>query len=313
MLLMRIEKNALRVCNTDTDRIQGDLDDAELDEVINRAFGGADPDEVGSVQYAFCYIKAIILSFLYGCKKGFINGWKNGKARYEERLENEQRRENECRKAGSDLFIISGPSGCGKDSVIEKVLDNIENAACAISCTTREPRTKKNGEKERHGVDYFFIDRKTFENKETDGDFLESAAVHNGDLYGTPYEHVKMLRLNGKHPIILNIDPQGAMQVKEQYSAATTIFLLPPSAQELRRRLEERASETPEKISQRMCDATKQIEYAYDYDYIVLNDTIEQAAKRILHIIEAQNYQSFRQEELIERVCREFAISYEDE
>lgn len=306
---MRIEKNTIRVCDVD----KGDLDDAELDEVINRAFGGANPDEVGSVQYAFGYIKAVILSFLHGCKKGFINGWENGKARHEERLENEQRQEKERRKAGSDLFIISGPSGCGKDSVIEKILENTENAACSISCTTRKPRTKKNGEKEKHGVDYFFIDRRMFENKEADGDFLESAEVHNGDLYGTPYEHIKMLRLNGKHPIILNIDPQGAMQVKEQYSAATTIFLLPPSAVELRRRLEERASETSEKVNQRMRDAKKQIEYAYDYDYIVLNDTIERAVQRIMCIIEAENYQSSRQEELIERVCEEFSISYEDE
>ena len=151
----------------------------------------------------------------------------------------------------TSLVIISAPSGCGKDTIIEKVCQRLDGIGVSISCTTRDPRPKSDGSYEQHGVDYFFMKRPEFEKRICQNGFLEYAN-NKGELYGTPRSYVEKLRDEGKDIIILNIENQGAAQIKAMDPTAVSIFILPPSAQELRRRLVDRKSETPEQVEKRM-------------------------------------------------------------
>lgn len=162
----------------------------------------------------------------------------------------------------TNLVIISAPSGCGKDTIIEKVCQRLDGIGVSISCTTRKARQKKDGTYEQHGVDYFFIEKPEFEASIRENGFLEYADV-KGDLYGTPRAYVEKLINDGNDIIILNIENDGAAQVKATNPDAVSIFILPPSARELRRRLVDRKSETPEQIERRMIKSTEQMKTAY--------------------------------------------------
>lgn len=272
--------------------------DAALDEPMDAELGfldALDPDEMNCFQYAFWRIAGVLMGFWKGLKRGVTEA-------FTEMGRETARRQEEKQRLGEELYIISGPSGCGKDTVIAALLERMEGAACAVSCTTRPPRRRKDGSMEVHGRDYFFLTREEFEGKAANGDFLESAEVHD-ELYGTPHASIKFLQLQGKHPIFLNIDPQGAMAVKREYDAATTIFLLPPDAAELKRRLEERGSESPEQQARRLEDAAEQIEWACDCDYVVPNETIDGSVRAIQEIIRSQGFRASRQEATIDAVC----------
>lgn len=143
----------------------------------------------------------------------------------------------------NSLVVISAPSGCGKDTIIEKVCQRLGGIGVSISCTTRDPRPKSDGSYEKYGVDYFFIGRLEFEDRICQNGFLEYTDG-KGDLYGTPRANVEKLRDEGNDIIILNIENQGAAQIKATDPTAVSIFILPPSAQKLRRRLVDRKSET---------------------------------------------------------------------
>ena len=184
----------------------------------------------------------------------------------------------------STLVMISAPSGCGKDTIIEKVKKRLNGIGVSISCTTREPRPKSNGGYEQNGVDYFFIQRSEFEERIRQNGFLECANV-KGDLYGTPRAYVEKLRDEGNDVIILNIENQGAAQIKAIDPTAASIFILPPSAQELRRRLVDRKSETPEQVEKRIVKGEEQMQMAYFYDSIVMNDKLDAAVEDVVHII----------------------------
>lgn len=183
------------------------------------------------------------------------------------------------RKDGK-LFVITGPSGAGKGSICKEILKDYENKF-SISMTTRQPR-----EGEEHGVDYYFVTREEFESNIEAGNFLEHAENFD-NLYGTPRDMVERELAKGRN-IILDIDVQGALQVKKAMPEAVLIFLLPPSLKELRARLEKRATETPEIIEKRLGHALSEIKLIGEYDYFVVNDEIDKAISDIRCIMTAE-------------------------
>lgn len=194
-------------------------------------------------------------------------------------------------KARGSLIIVSAPSGAGKDTVCEMVKSKNENIWISISCTSRSPRK---GEQE--GVNYFFLTKEQFEEKIKNNEFLEYAE-YNDNYYGTPRDKINEKLEEGKD-VILVIEVQGALKVKELVKEAIFIFILPPSMEELKRRLENRGTETKEKIMSRFKTAYNEINELPKYNYVVINDEVEIAANKILSIIEAEKCRVERIEEV---------------
>lgn len=205
----------------------------------------------------------------------------------------------------SSLVIISAPSGCGKDTIIEQVCQRLDGIGVSISCTTRDPRPKGNGAYEQHGVDYFFIKHSEFEESMCQNAFLEYANI-KGDLYGTPRAYVEELRNAGNDIIILNIENEGAAQIKAVDPTAVSIFILPPNAQELRRRLINRKSETFEQVERRIAKGKEQMRMAYTYDYVVMNEELNDAVEKVVHIISALRCRTMLHEELLDQINASF-------
>lgn len=201
------------------------------------------------------------------------------------------------------LVILSAPSGCGKDTIAERICARMPGAGVAVSCTTRPPRPKKGtGEYEKEGVDYFFISEEEFLSRSAAGDFLETAYV-KGTYYGTPLSHLRELDAQGKDLIILIIENLGMMQVKALDPSIPAIFIVPPSAGEVRRRLIERKSnETEAEINRRIEKGREQMKCGYIYDYVVLNDDLNQAAEDVYHILKAHELRTRYQKNLLDRV-----------
>ena len=169
------------------------------------------------------------------------------------------------------LFVISGPSGVGKGTINKKLFDEFDGrVAFSVSATTRGPR-----EGEVDGTHYFFISRQEFETRIANNEFLEHAEFA-GNCYGTPRSYVLRLLDEGVS-VILEIDLQGAMQVKERMPECVSIFILPPSFEELESRLRGRGTETPEKIEKRLAAARHEMEMAHIYDYQIINDDLDAA------------------------------------
>lgn len=179
------------------------------------------------------------------------------------------------------LFVLSGPSGVGKGTVLDRVFDQYQDVEYSVSMTTREPRP---GEVE--GEDYFFVSTSEFKKcKDNDG-FIESACVH-GNFYGTPKNFVQEALKEGRD-IILEIDINGARQVRKNFEDAVYIFLTPPSFDELKNRLIKRDSESKADLEIRLRNARSEMSDADDYDYKVVNDKVDSAAERIIEIIEKE-------------------------
>lgn len=178
------------------------------------------------------------------------------------------------------LFVVTGPSGVGKGTVLTKVRERKE-LYFSISATTRKPR-----EGEQDGVHYYFLTKEQFEQKVAAGGFLEHAQF-SGNYYGTPVEPIDRQLKEGKD-ILLEIEVQGAMQVRENRPDAVRIFLAPPSFAELEKRLTGRGTEDAEAIRLRLETAKHELTLASQFDYIVINNTVEQAVSDVLAIMQAE-------------------------
>ena len=180
------------------------------------------------------------------------------------------------------LFVVSGPSGTGKDTVVAKLLGSHPEIEKTVSATTRTPR-----EGERDGVDYHFIHADRFRNMIAEDAFLEYAE-YVGNFYGTPMRLVDEAMEQGKD-VLLDIEIQGAMQVCAKRPETVRIFIAPPSWKELERRLTARGTDSPEKVQKRLLRAQVELEMARDYDYFVVNDTVENAVNELRAIMCAEH------------------------
>ena len=190
------------------------------------------------------------------------------------------------------LIVFSGPSGVGKGTVRREIFENSDNQfQYSVSMTTRAQRPG-----EVDGVDYFFRTREEFEDLIRQGQMLEYAE-YVGNYYGTPLTYVNET-LDKGIDVFLEIEVQGALQVKKKYNDAVLIFTMPPTLTELRRRLEFRGTETKEVIDARINRAEEELEFLPDYDYIVINDTVDEAVKDVDCIVKAERMKCSRNPEL---------------
>lgn len=186
------------------------------------------------------------------------------------------------------LFVFSGPSGVGKGTIKKRLLEEFSGRLVdSISATTREPR-----EGEENGREYFFISRQDFENRIANNSFLEYAQF-SGNAYGTPKDYV-FSRLEQGIDVILEIEVQGAKQVRSRVGECVSIFVLPPSFEELEHRLRERGTESEEKIEARLATARREIPCAKDYDYQIVNDDLDKAYEELRAIYLKETHQGTR-------------------
>jgi guanylate kinase len=179
------------------------------------------------------------------------------------------------------LFVISAPSGAGKTSLVEALLERYPELKVSVSHTTRKPRPH-----EMQGREYYFVSPQEFEQLEAQGQFLEHAQVFD-NYYGTGRQTVEKLLTSGTD-VVLEIDWQGAQQVRKTLPECITIFILPPSRQALRERLERRQTDSAETIARRLRDAVSDMRHASEFDYIVVNDRFEQALEDLASIVEGR-------------------------
>lgn len=199
------------------------------------------------------------------------------------------------------LIIISGFSGTGKGTAIKKLLELYPNDYClSISATTRNPR-----EGEVHGREYFFKTKEDFEEMIMKQELIEYTQYVD-NYYGTPKEYVED-QMDAGHNIILEIEIDGALNVKKLYPDALLIFLLPPSIKELEKRLRERGTESEDVITDRIKRASEESKVIREYDYVVVNDTIDDCVSTIHNIVEIEGLKVYRQEEVIHNIEQELS------
>ena len=205
---------------------------------------------------------------------------------------------NPVEKHAGKLFILSGPSVAGKGTICKALLAETD-LELSVSMTTRNPRA---GETE--GESYYFVSKEEFLRKIDASGFLEYAEVY-GNFYGTPKQPV-IDKLSAGTDVVLEIDMQGALKVKENYPDGVFIFILPPSMSELRKRLTGRGTETAEAIEMRLGETLKELSYIDKYDYCVVNGQLEEAVARVKAIVTAEHSRvTFTAEELISRYKEE--------
>jgi len=179
-----------------------------------------------------------------------------------------------------NLFIISGPSGAGKGTLVRELIGRVDDAWVSVSVTTRSPRPG-----EVDGRDYHFASDQEFDRLMASGGLLEWAEVH-GNRYGTPRSEVEAEVAAGRQ-VILEIDPQGAFQVKALVEGSVLVFVMPPSWEELQRRLEGRGSESKAQVETRLQTAERELELVGEYDHVVLNDDVLRATNELVRIIDS--------------------------
>ena len=192
------------------------------------------------------------------------------------------------------LIVVSAPSGCGKGTLLAEVLKN-DSFYYSVSATTRAPR-----EGEVNGVNYHFTSKEDFEKLIASGGVLEYAQ-YCGNYYGTPRKAVEDKLAEGKD-VILEIEVQGAMKIKQSCPEAVFVFILPPSVETLKERLEKRGTESADVIAQRVAEARGEIEKAYNYDYFIVNDDLDTAVSEFIKAVEAEKLTVKRSKDLIDSV-----------
>ncbi len=198
------------------------------------------------------------------------------------------------------LFVVSGPSGCGKSTLIREAIAALEDLSFSVSHTTRLRRPS-----EKEGEDYYFVSRKVFHRLVREGHFVEWACVH-GQFYGTSREEIRAKSAEGD--LLLDIDVQGARQVRETLPDAVMIFVMPPRRSELRRRLERRKEDSPGEIEQRLEDAREEVPAYSEFDYVVINDDLERAAEELIAILRASRCSTAERARDLRPILRSFSL-----
>lgn len=205
-----------------------------------------------------------------------------------------------------NLFVISAASGSGKSTLVDKVLERIENAERAITCTTRGPRGA-----ERDGIDYHFLTVEEFERRISDGDFLEYARVHGDRLYGTARSTVEPVLHRGVD-LFLVIDVQGAASVRAAMPDIVSIFIFPPSFEELESRLRARClaegKEDEEDLRNRLATARQEVARYSEFDYVMINDDLDRAVRTLESIVLAHRSRVPQQRERIDAILKSFGL-----
>ncbi len=199
------------------------------------------------------------------------------------------------------LAVVSGFSGAGKGTLMKNLLNQYDNYALSISMTTRMPR-----EGEMDGREYFFVSKETFEEKAKQGGLVEYACYCD-NYYGTPREYVESQMAMGKD-VLLEIEIQGALKVKEKFPEALLLFVMPPSAKELENRLTGRGTESADVVAKRLCRAVVEAQGIENYDYIVINDDLEVCTQELHSIIRTAHRSVGRNEEFIENMRQELNV-----
>jgi guanylate kinase len=197
------------------------------------------------------------------------------------------------------VFIISAPSGSGKSTLVRRLMTEIANLRFSVSYTTRKPRGA-----EVDGQDYHFIDRQEFERRLALNEFLESAEVFS-NYYGTHRDELRISETQGKD-LVLDIDVQGAAQLKKRIPNAVSIFILPPSRDILEQRLRSRSQDAEAVIRRRLADAAKEIRDYELYDYVLVNNDLDEAAETLKGIVRAERVRRKRVEDRIQPILETF-------
>lgn len=199
----------------------------------------------------------------------------------------------------SSVFIISAPSGSGKSTLVNRLIEEVPNLCFSISYTTRAPRGN-----EISGTDYYFTTREDFERRVQNGEFLEHAEVF-GNYYGTHRSELARAAKLGRD-LVLDIDVQGAAQLKERIPDAVTVFILAPSRQILEHRLRSRGEDSDAVIQRRLADAAREIQNCCLYDYVLINEDIDESARTLQSIVRAERVRRTRIEDKIRPILKTF-------
>ncbi len=186
------------------------------------------------------------------------------------------------------LIVVTGPSAVGKGTICDALLKEAPDIRFSVSCTTRPRRPH-----ETHGVEYFFLSHEEFRQKIEAGEFLEWAEVY-GNYYGTPRKYVEEVTDAGQD-VILDIDMVGARAVREKYPGAVSVFVIPPSLEELHKRIRGRGTEDEEAVQRRLQEAPRWIQEGLEYDYVIVNDDLQRAVEHLKAIIQAEKSRTVRQ------------------
>lgn len=195
------------------------------------------------------------------------------------------------------LLVVSGPSGAGKGTICQMLREHLPQLGYSISVTTRKPRVG-----EVDGKSYFFKTVDEVKEMIAQGELLEYAEVY-GNYYGTPKKYVMDLLQSGQD-VLLEIDIQGALQIKKHFPEGVFVFIVPPSLDELSARIYKRGTDSEDVIKRRMASAASELTYAAEYDYIIVNDIAEKAAQKVLTVMEAERYRVARTYFIVDKICQ---------